>query len=669
MPFFGKVWGGAYGPTSAMILYIVGEFFGGGLLARIYIRPEYTERNYAIFVNGVFILVKECNESGFIECVVPGIASGEQINSFIVEDVGTHSDLDADLLPYVQSKVRQQEALTANSLNIVWDNTGKYKLTTVNGDSQLSSITITGAVRGLNCTPSVLKPTRARLYYTIQTIGSGHFIRWYDGNRLVASGGRTGDGALTCAAIDSSELAIACTLTYTADIANGVAYLDIKWPALYKVFFSTAAINYSGAAQATVLDGGGVRFNYISGVLNSGSYYYNVVSVDDEGDVETGMTDLGPRVINALPDAPVITGVTQLSPFNFRVAFTADAGASSHKIYFSRVNGPINFGNLVLDPQPVVATTPTEDIVVPAFTPQDDEAAYDALEAAFDAAIAAVTSGVFVYGFDFAAVSAAIESAVDDYADAIYLPLTEKKAAILAAGEMCANNLASLDSDAFDANAPTFYGNYLQQLGSLLEDNPTRYNLPDSTVSGSGTLSITDSSLWDVAQPFAKRNLVHIVMRSTLAGKEERNDRVWEIELDASGNLITARPMKPFIISKTLALDGSDRTITIRAGIVEENGEEASHLDLYIYTGAITLGSPTQSVALDDAIAGYKEITFDPEIVAANAWYKITVLARTAGGARSEFNPKKDFVTVNVASDTPVAPGNIQAYVVRSKGN
>ncbi len=846
---YGKVFSGAFGPTPPMILCIKGSFFGGGLLARIYVRPEYAERYFAVFVNGVYAGCFKCSESGFLECVIPGIATASAINSITIEDVGALADIPADTLPYIQAQIRRTEALTANRINIVWDNLNKYKLTGVNGDTQLSGIAITGAQRGLNCTADQFRPQRARLYYSILHVGdaiaavlpsgnsfpgaidftnagftlsgatvsadalanpidgvvnadlliesvanSAHYIyesvsitagtyvtsvyakmsgrrylslgytdgyavfdlqagtitanggakyssssiqdagggwyrcvvsrletgagtytpcfvaqssgagiftaylgdgvsgiylwgadhragstpgmfatyltftRWYDGNRLVAEGSRIGDGAVTCDEVDGSGLSITATMAYTGDVIRGAAFIDLKWPALYKIFHSTSAIVYSGPAQGEVEDSGGVDFNYISNVLAAGSYNYNVVAVDDEGDAETGMTDLGPVVLNALPTVPIISSITYVSANVLRVAFTGDAGAT-HKIYFSEVNQPINFGDMV-SPAPVAATTPTEDITIPAFTPQDNTTAYATLATAFDAAVAAAHR-LFVYA-SFAdaldTLSAALIAATDTYAAAIRLPLRARKEALSAICEQCALNIATLtDSDLFDASAATYYGLFLNQLGSILEDNPARYSLPDGTATGTADDPKTGESLYDIALPMAKRNLVHVVIRSTLAGVEEQTDKVWEVELTAAGAIVTARPQKAFIIGYELDQSGGNRRITVRAGIIEDDGEAASSLDLYVNTGTPVITVPTQNKALGVAVAGYKEITFTAEIVTANTWYNVAVAAKTAAGTRSETYSEP--LKVYSGSDTPVAPGNIAAYVVRSKGS
>lgn len=448
-------------------------------------------------------------------------------------------------------------------------------------------------------------------------------------------------------------------------------YLDLKFPKKFNIYHSTAAINYAGAPQAIVEDDGREEFKRLSVALPPGSYFHNVVAVDDEGDKETGLADLGPVEVNALPAAPVITGVTQLSPFNFRAAFSADAGASSHTLYRSHVNSPINFGDLAGGPAPIAATTPTEDFTVAAFTPQDDEPAFDDVADGFETAVYAASlefdgSASFTdFEADFVTLTETIEGLVDTFAEDVFLPLFAIKESLIISGEQTLNNLGSIPDANWSTFAQDHYGTYLQKLGLLLSDEPQRFVLLNGDVSGIESLTETNRSLFDVVQPFVKRNLVNLIIRSTLAGEEERNDIAYEIELDDSGNLIFPRPSRAFLVQYTLSTSGVTKSIVVRAGVVDDDFEPAGFLDIYIYTGAINLASPTQSIALGEAVVGHKEGTFTAETLTADTWYKLSVVARTAAGERGEFNPETDYEDIYSGVDTPITAGNITAHVVR----
>ena len=57
---FGKTFNAAYGPTDYELVTLSGAEFGGGCLIKFHVRPEYTERNYAVFVNGGYAGVASC---------------------------------------------------------------------------------------------------------------------------------------------------------------------------------------------------------------------------------------------------------------------------------------------------------------------------------------------------------------------------------------------------------------------------------------------------------------------------------------------------------------------------------------------------------------------------------------------------------------------------------
>lgn len=210
---YGKVWTGAYGPTQPMILSIHGEEFGGGILADIRVRPQYTERSFAIFYNATFLETKWADTDGIMRGImIPALP--EAINSFFIEDIGRLTEITPEALEYVAERAKANDALTANKILHEWDNFGKYSQTAVNGDNHLTSIVVTGARRGLNCTARTNIPTRARLTYTIKSdISNNLWVRWYDITRLVAEGNRVGNGAVVCDEVDESGLSVTCTIT------------------------------------------------------------------------------------------------------------------------------------------------------------------------------------------------------------------------------------------------------------------------------------------------------------------------------------------------------------------------------------------------------------------------------------------------------------------------
>jgi hypothetical protein len=134
------------------------------------------------------------------------------------------------------------EVTLSNRLLFQW--TPGYKLSGVQGDTQLSSIVITGAVRNANV--ATVTNTRGRLTYTIETAAGVHTVNWWNGPNLVASGSRTGNGTVVCTESNASGLSVVCVLTYTGDVAPGSAWLDVLWPKQYQIHYSRTWTDSSG---------------------------------------------------------------------------------------------------------------------------------------------------------------------------------------------------------------------------------------------------------------------------------------------------------------------------------------------------------------------------------------------------------------------------------------
>jgi hypothetical protein len=202
----------------------------------------------------------------------------------------------------------EEDAMSAQRLQISW--TATYSTAPVRGDSQFSAITISGAKRGVNVGPGIL-PTRGLLSFEITTSGGVHTVSWYAGVQLVAVGTITGNGPLTCAEESDSGLSVDCTLTYTGDVAEDVAFIELRWPASYQIHYSTSALVFPRTPEASYLDRGYDDYTYLTPILSPGTYYWNVLEVDDDGDVQSGSyPTTTAQVIYAPPAAPTITSVT-----------------------------------------------------------------------------------------------------------------------------------------------------------------------------------------------------------------------------------------------------------------------------------------------------------------------------------------------------------------------
>jgi len=700
---FGKCFSAAFGTTAAQILQIKASSFGGGIRAIVYVRPQYRERYYIVCINSTYLGNFWCDSSGVMELVLPP-NYGNSIASFWIEDCGRQSGFSEDDLPYVTWQARYQDSLTANRLGYQWSVEGQYKYSTVQGDSQLSSIAIVGAKRGVNVEDVPEYPTRGRIYYTLLYIAGGmgtYIVRWWNGNKLIAEGTRSGDGVVSCTQIDSSGITATATITYTGEVKLYSAWIDLKWPKTYQIHYSTSSLSFPRTPEATVTDNGVDDYSYISTTLASGTYNTAIVAVDDEGDQESAPTVIptySPVIISNGPAAPTITGVTGSAAAGLTVAFTNGEAGCTYKGYYSLKNAPINFGNYSAGPTPIGPTatnaTSLATAAIADVAAVDNTSDYTTCQTAFDAAVStcntAFTVGAVGFVAAFQTCEASVLLAVNALGAALGLSLNDMKEQIVAYEDNVEAYLnyvgtSTLTATEWATQAGIYYGNWLKFLGTTLQDNPARYSLPNGAVAGSlsggNTLTAgsqitgtgeaadnsqrTNQSLYQLAQPSVKAAKFYIVVRATKSSAEEQNGAVWEVELDAAGAIVAARPAKATITS----IATSGLALTVTGAYVSDNAVgTATTLDLYVIAAASTLNtaSPDKSVSLPGGeVNGLQQATFAAHTVAGTGWYKVYILARTAASTRSELYDER---YVYLSTDTPNAVTLAKVYAVRSKG-
>lgn len=259
----------------------------------------YRSKWLAYFFNGVYEGINtRAGMTGIIDKTFNGAPGSASASSYI-EDAGDWAAFEG----FVPSGGAEElEATTANRVLLEWD--AIYRQSTVRGDTQLSSITITGASRGKNVEADQFFTTRASLTYSITSVGTTRIVRWYAGTRLVAEGSRSGNGSLTCSAMNGSGLSVACTITYSADIAAGTAYIELQWPESYQIHYSTSSLTFPRSPETTLADNGNDSQSYhvptlaVSGT--SQTYYFAVVPVMD-GTAQSSGISTSSKTIYAPP--------------------------------------------------------------------------------------------------------------------------------------------------------------------------------------------------------------------------------------------------------------------------------------------------------------------------------------------------------------------------------
>jgi len=341
----------------------------GGFILEVQVWGPYRGRYFAIFRDGLYLGNFYADlKTGFIQLTVP-FSPGNDFGNIYIEDAGDWALLEGNQIPTADALIFELE--TADRLTFQWQ--ANYKLAPVYGDNQLSNITVQGAKRGVNCDVYSEIPTRARLTYTITSIdtateGFVHTVSWWNRNQLVATGSRVGNGPLTCLPASGSGLTIPCTLNYSHDVGPSTGFLEVRWPFSYQLHWlaSGDATGATGSTDETGLtegilayprtpnaikyDNGGDLFVYQTPRLKPGIHHWNILSVDDEGNVETNPIEPAdsPKIISPLPASPTITSVVSNGSNQITINWDAGEPGCTYDIYASKSNRPVDLKTSIL---------------------------------------------------------------------------------------------------------------------------------------------------------------------------------------------------------------------------------------------------------------------------------------------------------------------------------
>jgi len=662
---------------------------GGGIRLLIDVWEPYREKYYAIFVNGVWTGINAyAPVVGLIKVQLP-TSPGAAINSIYVDEVYEWDDF-PNTIPNGWAEV--EDAQSANRIRKEWKAT--YSQSSVTGDSQITSISISGAKRGRNVSPLPEWRQRGRLYYSITNLSGTYVVRWWAGELLVAEGTRVGNGALTCTAMNSSGVEITCTLTYTAEVKAGAAFLELKWPEQFQIHYSQSALAFPRTPEETRFDNGTDAYVHRTPELAPGTWHYNVLQVGDNG-VETYPVTApadSPLTIKS-PPLPV-TGlvITGSATGGLTAMWVVGEAGCTFEVFRSDVNDPINFGTRA-SPGPYGPTAVDAGMqyidTVSGYAPVDRSSDWAAVVSDFDTAasdgntlFASAGSSVFT------AVEATILAALTTFGTALGgIRFRAAKRQVTRLFSQIQGAIESLPvgftTAEWQDRVGPFWGQALLFLGALLEGNSGRYaqfangavpggaspsgstptgSAPDGTAARVG-VSFSDS-LYTAVQPMVRNGKLRVVVRASKSGVTEKNDTEVEIEFDASGNIVDPRPNKAHIQSITVA---SGLTNTFKIGVIEDDGAAvATNVDLYVVAVGtpIDVTTPSASGTLPAAVGGYHEITVQ-YTVGAPGHYQIAAVARSAAGVRSE---EYEVQTRYIAADVPGSVSNLSAKVVRGVG-
>ena len=654
-----STWTQSLGNISDMICDVTTSIIGANIIRVSFSPNYYRNRYYAIYINGIWQgNVKPPLVGDWVGLFSPPTGSTQY--SVYIADAGDYANYNScSHIPSFEAE--QWEALTASNLQLNW--TAQPQFSAVRGDSQLSSIVITGASRVANLTVDPEIPTRGELTYSITTTGSTHIVRWFNSNgNLLAEGSIIGNGGLTCAAMNNSGLSVVCSLTYSADIQPNIAILEVNFPKKYYLNYSTSALTYPRTPEATVLDTGADDYIFLTPKLSSGSYNYDILQVGDDGIVQTSTT--------APSDSPLLVNNAPLPPANISISGTAAAPVISwslgqsgctYTVYSSEINYCINQGRFAL-PAPIVTSTDATSATLAAlsnYAPVDRSSYITTLTAAFDSAVSAANSNFTIASFAAAVstLNAALLAAVAAYGTSLGLNLAPYNAFINSACSMLAIYVAAAPTDSqadFANSCGAVYALTLNAIGGMLNRQPSRYCLPNGALPGLGasagatigtgsnvlgTATVPPSnfqnSLVELCSPVVLYGTLRVNVRATKSGIQETTDQEISCTFNADGSIHLLEPNAAMI--QSISFDTS-LTVNLSGQIITDNSlVDAAYVDIYLVAlgTPIDLTSPAASIAVNVPDAGYNLVGWTGSCSAASVgFYQIAATTRSAAGQR-----------------------------------
>ena len=553
---------------------------------------EYCDKFYSPWINGVYQ-----GANAYVKAdptFLYSVPTGSDVASIYFGDAGDWADYsDESAFSVVPGSAAGYESQDANRILFTWN--PNYCITAVNGDTQLSALVITNPARGVNLAPGSL-PTRGDLTYAITTTGTTHVISWYAGNRLVAQGSVTGNGVFTCSQMGGSTLTVTGVLTYTTDLVPGIATLEICWPASYEVHYDTSPLTFPRTPQYTLPDQNAVRYLYLSPILGGATYYYTVLTVDDQGNEQVTNIPTPPAlIINAAP--PPVTNLTASgSASALTVSWVPGEVNDEFYVYYSLIGAPVNFGEYAL-PAPVWCDFNTTSVTLPpilGYAPVDRSGYIATMQLAFDAQEATIMAAYVAGETGFvAALEAALENMITaavTYGQAVSAPvygILETLNGQIMQLESVESYLLplGLTTASWQQQMYSSMASFISYLGSAVYGQYQNYTMPDGT-SGPQTSSYVGDNLTSMCDPVVLPGTVRIVVRAQNAdGVQEHNDQQLDVIFDAFGNVIGAAPNAATITSIT----PTELTATVLAQLIDDDSEAvADTCNLYV----VSVGSP-----------------------------------------------------------------------------
>lgn len=663
--------GAAPGNSQSQIIQLTLTIVAGSTL-RIQVLPvnRYRGHYYGIYVNGIYRLTKIMPLIGLMDVAIL-LDPGTTVASAYLEDFGFHQPNVGDYIPTGQANIL--EAATSARVALAWQST--YEVTSILYDSQLSSVSIAGAIRVFNCLQINGRPTRGRISYSILTVGSQKQISFWSGNQLVAQGSRIGNGVVNLVAINGSGLSGVVTMTYSADLIPGVAFIEMRWPSGYQIHWSQTAMSFPRTPQATITDNLKLTYNYLTTPLTSATWYLDVLKINDDGTIQTTNIPVEQSVVlNYVPAS--VTGVTTTgTAAALTVNWTDGEVGDTYTVYSSKINQAINFGDFSA-PAPVITAINATSATLPAITGYASIDNTSTITAFFSAVTGFVATLQTAYGVSEASFIAALptfQTLFDAQVTSLQLVtsnITVQQTYVDGALNQLISTVGSYAglysfSD-WQAITSPYFLTFLAAVGAATQGNVGLYSLPNGlTATGVQQALIPISQ---ALQPYVQYGSIYFVIRAKKSGIEETQDIHYVVQFDNSGNIVLPRPNTPS--NQGIAVITNGLTIQVNAVVIGDNSiVDAVTLNMYVGSSGFTptIGSPSATSALPNASANaYLQQAFINFSIGSAGVYDIYLASVSAAGGVSYLSNK---ATIIIDSVSVTAVADLTTQVIRGIAN
>ena len=257
------------------------------------------------------------------------------------------SAVDHGLYPAVHSDLavaqRRFYADKSKFVQLEWDAVVE-QIGAAGDGGQLSNWNLTGLRRWLSGLPAESSTTELEIQLVLTTDGGDHALQLVVGGRTVSSGTRTGNGSITLAEGNGSDVSGTVVLAYSADLAlEDGAVFRARWARGYEVHYDSPSLSFPRAYDKLVIDPGRAnRISTIVGPLAAGSYEWLTRAITNTEATGSNTTP-GTFTVPGAPEPPGAISL-QSPPGDYagtKVQFAASATAgATYRIYDSALGEP-----------------------------------------------------------------------------------------------------------------------------------------------------------------------------------------------------------------------------------------------------------------------------------------------------------------------------------------